>query len=99
MKNIILTTICGIMVFVPWTIIPFRGFDWALQSPVAEIMISSYAAFMIFSGIFTIAVYTKAKVRSNLMKICLVVNGLYAAAGVAALGMMILPKIRLFYNL
>ncbi len=48
MKNKILTAISTIMLFVPWTILPLRTFDWALESPVAEIMVYSYAAFMIF---------------------------------------------------
>ena len=61
MKNKILTTISTIMLFVPWTILPLRKFDWALESPAAEIMISCYAAFMIFSGIFTMISYIKAK--------------------------------------
>lgn len=92
MKNKVLTTINTIMLFVPWTILPLRMFDWALKSPTAEIMIACYAAFMIFSGIFTIFTYAKGKVRSNLMKVCLVVNSLYAAFGVFALAMMYLPK-------
>lgn len=93
MKNKILTTISTIMLFIPWTILPLRTFDWALESPVAEIMISCYAAFMIFSGVFTIISYVKEKVQNNLMKVCLVVNGLYAVGGVAAFAMMVLPKI------
>lgn len=93
MKNKILTAISTIMLFVPWTILPLRTFDWALKSPVTEIMISCYAAFMIFSGVFTIVSYVKAKAQNNLMKICLIVNGLYAVGGVAVFGMMILPKI------
>lgn len=93
MKNKILTAISTIMLFVPWTILPLRTFDWALESPAAEIMISSYAAFMIFSGVFVIVSYVKAKAQSNLMKACLIVNSLYAVAGVAAFGMMVLPKI------
>lgn len=93
MKNKILTTISTIMLFVPWTILPLRMFDWALESPVAEIMISCYAAFMIFSGIFTILSYAKGKAQSNIMKICLVVNSLYAVFGVFALGMIYLPRI------
>ncbi len=93
MKNKILTTISTIMLFIPWTILPLRTFDWALESPVAEIMISSYAAFMIFSGVFTIISYVKEKVQNNLMKVCLVVNGLYAVGGVAVFAMMVLPKI------
>ena len=72
MKNKILTAISTIMLFVPWTILPLRTFDWALKSPVAEIMIYSYAAFMIFSGIFSILAYTKGKVKSKLMQVCVV---------------------------
>lgn len=82
MKEKILTAICTLMMFVPFTILPLRTFSWALESPVAEIMIYSYVAFMIFSGIFTILSYAKAKVRNNLMRICLVVNSLYIVAGI-----------------
>ncbi len=69
-----------------------RMFDWALQSLTAEIMISCYAAFMISSGIFTIFSYTKGKVRNSLMKICLVVNSLYAVFGAMVLAMMTVTK-------
>ena len=48
MKNKILTAISTIMLFIPWTILPLRTFDWALESPVAEIMVYSYAAFYDF---------------------------------------------------
>ena len=89
MKNKILTAVSAIMLFIPWTILPLRTFDWALESPVAEIMISCYAAFMIFSGVFTIISYIKAKAQNNLMKVCLIVNSLYAVAGVVFLGMML----------
>lgn len=93
MKNKILTAICAFMVIVPWTIIPLRTFDWALVSPTAEIMISSYAAFMVFSGIFTIISYVKSKAQNTLMKICLLINNVYAVGGIAAFIMMVLPKI------
>lgn len=89
MKNKILTAVSAVMLLVPWTILPLRTFDWALESPAAEIMISCYAAFMIFSGVFTIISYAKTKVQNNLMKVCLIVNSLYAVAGVVFLGMMI----------
>ncbi|MBS4536757.1 hypothetical protein GOQ29_14130 [Clostridium sp. D2Q-14] len=92
MKNKVLTAISTIMLFVPWTILILRTNQWALESPVAEIMISCYAAFMIFSGIFTIVSYVKANAQNNLMKICLVVNSLYAVGGVAAFAMMVVPK-------
>lgn len=93
MKNKILTAVSAIMLFVPWTILPLRTFDWALELPAAEIMIACYAVFMIFSGAFTIISYVKAKAQNNLMKLCLIVNGLYAVAGIAFLGMMINTKL------
>lgn len=93
MKNKIFTVVSTIMIFVPWTILPLRTFDWALEAPAAEIMISCYAAFMIFSGVFTIISYVRVKVQNNLMKVCLVVNSLYAAAGAGFLVMMIIPEI------
>lgn len=88
MKNNILTAVNALMLIVPWTILPLRSFDWALKSPAAEIMISCYAAFMIFSGVFTLLSYVKAKAQNNLMKVCLIINGLYAIGGVAAFAMM-----------
>ncbi|MDE5817811.1 MAG: hypothetical protein K2N41_02675 [Lachnospiraceae bacterium] len=89
MKTKILTVINTIMLFVPWTILFLRTFDWALESPAAEIMIACYAIFMVLSGIFTIISYAKAKVQNNLMKVCLIVNSLYAIAGIVFIGMMI----------
>lgn len=90
MKKKILTAISTIMLLIPWTILPLRNFDWALESPVAEIMISCYAGFMIFSGIFTAVSYFREKAQSALMKICLVINGIYAVGGAAAFAMMVL---------
>lgn len=89
MKNKILTAISTIMLFIPWTILPLRSFDWALELPVAEIMIFSYAAFMIFSGIFSILVYTKGKVKSKLMQVCVAINSIYAVGAIAIVAMSI----------
>ncbi|MDO5346482.1 MAG: hypothetical protein Q4E91_12155 [Lachnospiraceae bacterium] len=92
MKNRILTVISTIMLFIPWTLLPLRlNFQWALD--YADIMIPCYAVFMIFSGVFTILSYVKAKAQNNLMKVCLIMNSLYAVGGVAALGMMVVQKI------
>lgn len=93
MKNKILTAISTIMLFIPWTILPLRTFDWALESPVAEIMVYSYAAFMIFSGIFSILSYTKGKVKSKLMQVCVVLNSIYAVGAIAIIGMNIVTRI------
>jgi len=92
MKNKIITMVSAIMILIPWTILPLRTFDWALKSPAAEIMISCYAAFMIFSGIFTIFSYVGAKVQNNLMKGCLIVNSLYAVFGMAVFGLMFFQR-------
>lgn len=87
----ILTSICTIMLFVPWTILILRLNDWALESPTAETMILSYAAFMIFSGIFTIFTYIKID-KGALMKICLMINSLYALVGVVVILLVIVPS-------
>ncbi len=87
MKNKILTAVSTIMIFAPWTILPLRRFDWAVHSPTAEILMLSYAAFMIFSGIFTIAAYAAGNVRNTLMKVCLIINVMYAVAAVCLLFM------------
>ena len=91
-NNLILTLICTLMVFIPWTILPLRANAWALESPTAEIMIASYAAFMVFSGIFTMIAYVKAHMQNTLMKLCVVITGMYAVGGAAALAMMVIPK-------
>ena len=87
MKKKIMTAIAVIMLFVPWTILPLRRYQWALESPTAEIMIFSYAAFMVFSGIFSILAYTKWGVKSKLMQVCLVINCIYAIGAVSIIAM------------
>ena len=89
LKQTVLTAVCIIMLFLPWTILPLRSFPWALESPAAEIMISGYAVFMIFSGIFTAVVYAKGKIQHTLMKLCVVINGLYALGGIIGFVLMI----------
>lgn len=87
-KAAILTALCTIMVFIPWTIFPLRTQPWALEIPAAGMIIACYAIFMIFSGIFTLICYSKCQAQNTLMKICVVINLIYAVFGVAALGMM-----------
>ena len=88
MKNKLLTAVCAVMMLVPWTILPLRVyFQWAMD--YASIMIPCYAAFMIFSAVFTIISYAKAKAQNTLMKICLVVNIAYGVFGIGAIAMMI----------
>ncbi len=88
-KQTILTAVCALMLLVPWTILPLRSFPWALESPTAELMICGYAAFMIVSGIFTALVYAKGKIRHTFLKLCVVINGLYALGGGIAFVLMI----------
>lgn len=89
MKNQIHTAICTILLFVPWTIFPLRTNRWALESPAAEIIIACYCILMIGCGILTGFLYYKAKAKTNWIRLCLLVNGLYAAAGVVLLGMLL----------
>ena len=91
MKNKILSAISVIMVLVPWTILPLRAyFEWVLE--YAHIMIPCYAAFMIFSAIFTIISYMKVKAQNNLMKVCLVVNSVYGVFAILVITLMIAQR-------
>ena len=58
-------------------------FAWALQSTMAEIVIFSYASSMIFSGLFSILVYTKGQVKSILMQVYVIINSIYAVGAIA----------------
>lgn len=89
MKHKIYTVIATIMLFVPWTILFLRTFEWALESPTAEILIFTYAAFMIFSGIFSILICVIGKVKNKWMQICTVINSIYAVGAIAILFMAI----------
>ena len=86
MKKLI-TFISVLMIFIPWTIFPIRTNLWALQSPAAEIIVYSYAAFMIFSAVFTTLAYTKGQVKNKVMQIALVINDIYGFTALCLLGM------------
>ena len=79
MKEKLCTLIAAVFVFLPWTIFPLRTFDWALELPAARIIIIAYALFMILSGVCSILVYIRWKVKNT------AINGIYAAFGAAAL--------------
>lgn len=86
MKKLI-TFISVLMIFIPWTIFPLRTNPWALQSPGAEIIVYSYATFMIFSAVFTTLTYTKVQVKNKVMQIALVINDIYGFTALCLLGM------------
>lgn len=46
-----------------------------------------------FSGIFSILSYTKGKVKSKLMQVCVVINSIYAVGAIAIIGMNIVTRI------
>lgn len=79
------------MLFIPWSILILRLNDWALESPTAEMIILSYAGFMVVSGLFTIFTYLKID-SGPLMKICLTINCLYAFVGIAAIFLIVFPS-------
>ncbi len=88
MKEKFSTALATVMLFVPWTILILRTFDWALESPAAEIIILLYAVFMIFSGIFTICAYRRSAAKSRWLQLCTVINTIYAVGAFAILCMM-----------
>ena len=85
----LLTFICCLMVFIPWSIFPLRSNPWALASPAAEIIIYSY-----FSAVFTILCYTKGKVKNRIMEIAAVINGIYGVGAVSLIGLGIYTALR-----
>ena len=87
MKNKVCTAIATVMLPIPWTILPLRTLDWALESPAAGILIYSYAALMICSGVFCVLTYTKWHVKNRWMQICTVIHGIYAAGAVGIVGL------------
>ena len=93
MKEKFSTALATVMLFVPWTILILRTFDWALESPAAEIIIYSYAAFMIFSGIFSVAVYAAGHVRNKWMQVCMIINCIYTVGAVGILGMIVYGRL------
>lgn len=92
MKKKVIEIISTIMLFIPWTILIFRTQQWALESPTAEIMIIVYCILMILIGIFTLVGYNKFKIQTTLMKVCTVINTIYAVAGVGILALLLLQK-------
>ena len=86
MRDRIVTAVCIPMAIIPWTILILRQHAWALESPTGEIIIFSYAAFMVISGIFTTICYSKGKVKNTAMRLCAVVNVIYAIAAVCIVG-------------
>lgn len=89
MKEKVLTALSVIALFVPFTIFSIRENEWALKSPTAEIMIASYAVFMILCGVFAIFLYKKENIKNTVMKISLTANCIYMTGGVIAIAMMI----------
>lgn len=89
MKDKLITVMNTLVVFIPWTILPIRMFDWALKSPNAENIILGYAIFMIIGGIFTITTYSSMSEKNYWLKICLVVNSFYLCFGLFAASMVL----------
>ena len=88
MKAKLSTAAATVMLFIPWTILILRTYDWALESPAAEIIVVLYAAFMIFSGIFTICAYRRSAARGRWLQLCTVINTIYAVGAFTILCMM-----------
>lgn len=93
MKKNTVTIISTTMLFIPWTILVLRMNTWALVSPMAEIIIITYAVIMVISGLFTAIAYKKMRVKNNVMKINLVINSLYSIVAIVILGMIAVPAL------
>lgn len=86
MKNKLCTAVSTILLLPPFVLLFLRRWEWALESPVAEIMIYSCTAVMLLSGVFTALAY-RSGVKNRWMQVLLVVETLYAVLAVAILGL------------
>ena len=86
MKNKICTAVSTLLLAPPFVLLFLRRYDWALESPVCEILIYSCAALMLFEGVFTALAY-RSGVKNRWMQVLLVVETLYAVLAVAILGL------------
>lgn len=86
MKNKLCTAVSTILLLPPFVLLFLRRWEWALESPVAEIMIYSCTAIMLLSGVFTALAY-RTGVKNRWMQVLLVVETLYAVLAVAILGL------------
>ena len=84
MKNKLCTAVSTILLLPPFVLLFLRRWEWALESPVAEIMIYSCTAIMLLSGVFTALAY-RSGVKNRWMQVLLVVETLYAVLAVAIL--------------
>lgn len=80
-----------ILTFVPWTILILRQYDFALQSPGAEIIIAIYCVYIAAAFAFSLYLYKKKNMRDVLSGIALVLNSIYLA-GVLVLVCMSIPS-------
>ena len=86
MKNKLCTAVSTILLLPPFVLLFLRRWEWALESPVAEIMIYSCTAIMLLSGVFTALAY-RSGVKNRWMQVLLVVETLYAVLAVAILAL------------
>ena len=86
MKNKLCTAVSTILLLPPFVLLFLRRWEWALESPVAEIMIYSCTAIMLLSGVFTALAY-RSGVKNRWMQVLLVVETIYAVLAVAILGL------------
>lgn len=86
MKNKLCTAVSTILLLPPFVLLFLRRWEWALESPVAEIMIYSCTAIMLLSGVFTALAY-RSGVKNRWMQVLLVAETLYAVLAAAILGL------------
>lgn len=81
MKNKIMSVVSALFLVSPFTLLILRANRWALESPLAEILIITYAILMIVGALYTLLAFTAFKVRNAFMTVSLIINILYAVFG------------------
>lgn len=92
MKQKLLTIISSLLVLLPWLSLLLKKWSKLPGTLAVDITILVCAVLLILIGIFTILAYCKGRVQNAVMKICLIINSIYALCGVTTIGMMLLPN-------
>lgn len=91
-KKTVLSSVCTAMMILPWLLFFLRGQLERLHVYSGAAVIFA-AAFFIFCGIFTVYVYFAAGVRTDLLRLCMIVNGIYAVFAFVLLVMIMVERV------
>lgn len=89
MKTKVLTSVCTVMMLLPAAIFPLRPIFERYAAAAAPVC----AVIFILCGIFTACVFFKSDMKSDLLRLCLIVNVMYAVFAFVLLVMILAERV------